>query len=803
VVGSVHGKTLELRPSPTRHDAGTLGEEVAATRPERRVPWFVDVAGLAWVAAAAMAVMLPALVHGVYLGEYDWLAANGLPHQSGVTIPNSDRILQMMPWTTVAWTQVHHGHLPLWNSYNALGTPLAFNWQSSVFSLPALVGYLVPMRLAYTVQVLVTLVVAGSGVYVLCRVLRLRPLACVFAGTVFELSGSFMGWLGWPVASVVSWTGWIFAATILVVRGTRRVRSIVLFSITLALAVYAGQPDTLAPLVILLVLFAAVLLALKAKSAHDPGALRRPFGDLALASIAGLAISAPLLLPGLQLTSQSIRDVRGGALGSQLALSLSTLQSVVFPGLGQPPPFWVHVYLGVVAASLAVAATVSVVLARPQQSRQPEFVALIVVAVGAALLTFVQPVISVMNSLPGLEAVRFPRVLICLEFAIAVLAGVGLDLLLRFYDRRSVVLVTGASFLAAGLVLTALLVLEPSGDVNSRSGLAWTAAGTVLGLGLVGLLELARRRGPDGSGGGGRMGTPRRTGLLVAVVLLAFESVFLVTTGGSIWPSSPRGLTVTSAEQELQETVGSSLVGTGLPSCSTLGFTPNTNIFFGIHEMMAYDPTLPRAYFQVWLKDTGQVPGLPYVSSFCPGFTTAAQARTYGVPYVLELHGSAGPKGAIFVKEIGGEDLYRVPGSAMATLTPEPVSGRLAGGAPGAGVPVSWPAPNSVRIASDAATAQVLRIRLTDVPGWHATIDGRPLHLETFDGIMLQARVPPGRHVVALTYWPDRFSAGIVLAVLGCAGLVALMIGAGLRKRRAPAPAPAPAAGDTPPAPGR
>ncbi len=54
----------------------------------------------------------------------------------------SDLIREIIPWTTLAWTQVHHGILPLWNPYSALGAPLAFNWQSGAFSLPALVGYL-------------------------------------------------------------------------------------------------------------------------------------------------------------------------------------------------------------------------------------------------------------------------------------------------------------------------------------------------------------------------------------------------------------------------------------------------------------------------------------------------------------------------------------------------------------------------------------------------------------------------------------------------------------------------------------
>ena len=65
----------------------------------------------------------------------------------------------------------------------------------------------------------------------------------------------------------------------------------------------------------------------------------------------------------------------------------------------------------------------------------------------------------------------------------------------------------------------------------------------------------------------------------------------------------------------------------------------------------------------------------------------------------------------------------------------------------------------------------VLRLRLTNVPGWRATIDGKPVDIDPFARIMLQVRVPPGRHVVELQYWPKTFSVGIVLALSPAFGL--------------------------------
>jgi uncharacterized membrane protein YfhO len=89
----------------------------------------------------------------------------------------------------------------------------------------------------------------------------------------------------------------------------------------------------------------------------------------------------------------------------------------------------------------------------------------------------------------------------------------------------------------------------------------------------------------------------------------------------------------------------------------------------------------------------------------------------------------------------------------------------------------------------------VLRLRVTALPGWHATVDGKAVPLATWsEGAMLQLHVPVGRHVVDLQYWPDLFTDGLVVAAavvvgLGCAGVWSVR-----RHRRA-----APAHGETGP----
>jgi len=711
----------------------------------------------------------------------------------------ADQITQMIPWTSLAWTQVHSGQLPLWNPYNALGVPLAFNWQSATFSLPALLGYMAPLRLAYTVQVLATLVVGGTGIYMFARVLRLNVVACALAGTVFGLSGSFLGWLGWPVTSVMSWTGWLLAATVLTLRGGgRRAASVALFSVALAFAVYAGEPDTLALVLASLAVFVIVMVIMGMPDRHGPRGLR-PLVDLVLATVAGLALSAPLLLPGLQLLSGSGRDVAAFVKSGQKALSVHRLVTLAVPGLDGLPIAWHRSYIGLIAVALAAAGWI-------RYRRRPEVTAVGAVAVVAALVCFVPPVLSVLNALPGLGAVRWPRMVNVLELAIAVLCGVGLDVLIRSYRERAVLRLFEAVFAVAGLGVFVLWALRPREGPVRADNLLW--AGTAAGLGLVvlGGLEWARWKGVGVQFSGSdvamastglessrnepgqsqdkrrMMGTgPKRSGLRspglwAALVLVAFQTAFLIAMGSSQWSSNSTSFTTTPAVGKLKQAVGPSLVGLGKRACQsangTLGIPVNTNVVFGVSELATYDPMLPRTYYKAWTLASGKVGGFPSTSRYCPAVTTTALARLYGVSFVLEPKGTSGPTGAIFDTAVGNEDLYRIPGAASATLVPSHSGRPPSLDAKGRPVPVTHPKARSWRLVVDVAHPQELRLRLTDVPGWHATIDGHSLSLEPYAGVMLQAQIPPGHHVIELSYWPTAFTVGIALAVLSALALV-------------------------------
>ncbi len=435
-------------------------------------------------------------------------------------------------------------------------------------------------------------------------------------------------------------------------------------------------------------------------------------------------------------------------------------------------------YVGVLTAVLAIGALVL-------YARDAPVVALGCMCLVAFVLTFFGPIDRALNALPALHAVRLPRAISFLGFGLAVLAAMGIEAFVRS-PRPNVLKLFGGLFAVSGVVLALVWIVHPHAYPDpffplDTASYAWAAGGIVVGLVAVGLGLAEVRRGGEGGIRGGADGVRQvwrgpRLRVWAGALLLGFETIFMVAAGYSLWSSSPNGLQPTPAVRQLQRAVGSSVVGLGKAGCflpPLLGIPVNANILFGVHEFAVYDPLTARVYYSSW---GGPGPaGGPRVSHYCPGISTVALARRYGVTYVLEPAGTPGPRGSVPVETVGGEGLFRIPGVGVATVTL--LDGRTET------VPVDHPAPNSWRMQTTAPVEQVLRLRLTNVPGWHASIDGRPLPLEPFDGVMLQADVPAGHHDIMITYWPTRFTVGLWLAAFGVIIAVGALLWEPIRRR--------------------
>ena len=765
----------------------------------RRSRWstrWPDVLGVAWVLGSALLALVPVAMRGSHFGAFDLIAQHGLTAQSGVTVHNAvgaDQTSEVLPWITQAWQQVHHGHLPLWNRYEGLGTPLAFNWGSGAFSLPALVSYLTPVRFIYWVQTIVSLVVGGTGAYFFARVLRVRPLGAAFAGTAWVFSGPFFGYLGLPDTSVISWAGWQFAAVVLVIRGERRVLATLLLAVSLAFSILAGNAQVEVVIALPLAVFAAVALLHRHLNDHrEP--IARPVVDLGIASIAGAALAAPLALPGLQIASHSVRSTTYFS----SAFSYNEVYGFVFQSFWGLPipnsfldakglyiPAWC--WVGAIPVGLSVVAV-------GVRWRRPEITGLAAAFIVALAIAIVEPVESVLDKLPSLGHTWWDRSIIAAAFCLAMLGGVGLDALLRQPERSRARRWGFGAFGGIAVCLGLIWLFGRGGLPAFETALAtpkreqsfvWPAISIAVGAVVLVAMLVAEKRG---AGGRSTAAATRWAIFGLAGGLLVFQTASLIIIDEPLPSSSPTSYPNTPGIIALRHATGSSLIGLGHDpkGASDLGLFPDINVAYGIHEFAVYDPITPASYFTTWEARNGTSPGSKLFYTFVPAIDSATVARRYGISYVLEPRGGAGPIGSVFDAHVGDEDLFRIPGAAEATLvTAVPSKHWPSTDAPGSPVPVDWTTPSSIRIVTNSTSAKVLRLRVASFPGWHATIDGKPLPLSDFLSMMFQAKVPAGRHVIELHYWPERFTGGIVVAACTVALFaVAGVVGVRRRSRR-------------------
>ncbi len=781
-----------MSPMPT-HRVRADAPALAAADPSRAA----TALALFWLVVAAFVYLAPALLHGTKLGSYDLLTHFGLGTVPGAQIFNvasSDQIQQDAPWTALAWQQVHHGQLPLWDPYNGLGLPLAFNFQSAPFSLPMAISYLLPLRFAYTTVVIMKILIAGTGAFVFSRVLGLRLLAATFAATIVELCGAFTAWLGWAQDGVFCWLGWLLACVVLVVRGKRPVRDTVLLALVVALSILGGFPEATAITFVAGGVFVAVVVAVRAfqqgQASHVVASLVR----VVVGSVCGIALSAPLLLPGLQVVKQSVRDSNRNYVGIPLRAAVNLVFSGFFGyPISTSQSFGPDRYgYYETAAFVGVIALVLIVVAILRRWREPEVAGLALVAVVLALLIYHSPLTRVLDSIPLFNVVEWNRALVPFDFVLAMLAGFGLQTVLDNGQERGTrrCLLGALTVSAVGILVLRLhgsgALSRAEAAIRSRSFL-WPAIELVAGAAAVAVLLIGHRGRAPGAHEhrtGSRSYRARRT---AAVLLVAAEAAFLLAATPNLWSSSKVAFPVTAGDSELERLVGQARVGFGIcPSLSSqpnLGILAEANSAYGVAEISAYNSVVPRSWHTAWTAATG----LPYVAkgelgAFCPSLPSASLARNFGVSYLLEPPHHAAASGTVYVATIDGEGLYRVPGGGLVTMQPTTAA---ASDDPDVVVPTEAADPSSIHFVVDPRQPSTLHIHITDLPGWKATVDGRPLALHSWGSAMLEASVPAGQETIVLTYWPHAFTDGLVVAGATALGLaMALLVSWRRRLRR-------------------
>lgn len=771
---------------PIQRPAGR-GSNGSSRRLNAKRGWGGDVASLALIAIAALAYLAPALLHGPSFGPTDLGAQLSLLTQTGGPVHNNingDLITQSLPWETLDWLQIHHGHLPLWNGFSGNGMPLFLNFESAPFAVPTLVSYLAPLSGAFLIAVTTKLLIAGWGTYVCCRVLRISRIASLLGGVTFMLSGPITGWLGWSASGVFIWCGFIVAGLALCYQGVQTGRGVVLLALSVAAAIYGGFPEAYVLVIVGLLGLGLVPLTAIRRGGADP--IRRASARVAAGTLVGVGLAAPLWWPGIAYLRGSARQSIVQAFG----LPPSDTPMVLAQGYCGLPTgahqwfcasnyYETTSYVGPICVVLASIALITL-WRRPVVRGLGASAAIVLLVLYT--LGPVDPVQALIRYTP-LKVVRLDRMLPVLVFLLAVLAAFGLDSAVARLaaGTRQAPLVWTAAGVALILAVLWLLTFVAAAQTASarRHALVWPS---VLVAVMVMTWILARQPW-----------TRIQPAVLIGPVLVASQAGFLIGAGSGINSSARAPLPSSAALTQLKQIAGDGLIGIdgGNATCNgaplaTCGFRawtgaglyPEMNALLGVAELGVHDPVLPLAYEEGWpVPDAGQhLDRYSDFNFFVPDVNTVALARTYGVDTVLVPPGIELPVGMVQVARLNGVTVLRVPGASRFSIVRgganEPVTGVSEGG-------------NRYSVDIPGVPATTLSARITAVPGWVATANGKRLPITRTANDLMQIAVPAGATTVNLRYLPASLVAGAYIGADSLVVLGAYLVVAALRRSRA------------------
>ncbi|GAA4449595.1 YfhO family protein [Phytohabitans houttuyneae] len=366
-----------------------------------------------------------------------------VPEFAGVRPTNNyldDTWDSALPNTLLFGEELRDGNIAPWNPYTAGGVPLGATPNYGLGSPLTVPFYALPGWFAPGIVKLLEIVVAIGGMYLFLRRLRLGAASSLLGGLVFASSAFMVVWTGWPQTRVAAFIPAVFWAVELIVQ-RRRVRDAAVLALAMAAMIFGGFPAVTG----YTVATGAIYLAVRLFATYGRE-WRRILGGFALAAggvAGGVLLTAVQLLPWVAFMSSAY--VEGRAQQPDAHLSMASLVTSIAPwALGSTNPYgdvyWylpVNLvesmsYLGAAALVLVVAA---VAMARRGRAALPQGAWLFMVVATGGWLVLIYGggfPLKVAQSLPYLFSDNFVGRSRCvLGFLLAVLAAVGLELLLR------------------------------------------------------------------------------------------------------------------------------------------------------------------------------------------------------------------------------------------------------------------------------------------------------------------------------------------------------------------------------------
>ncbi len=696
----------------------------------------------------------------------------------------NDAVFQFLPWEREVRRAWGAGHPPLWS--DTLQSSPWSNPSAQVLSPLAWPARLFPFAHFLLVALGVKLLLAVDGAWALAAALGARWPFRALAAVGFALGGGMMAWTVFPQSSELALVPWLAAAALRLGRRPTRRRFVAAALATAAVAL-AGHPEVAVAGGLL-----AALLALALGRRRQ--ARRAAFAALAGAALAGLALAAPHVLPFYLETMESQRfaelaaapvaraegswqEITGWFSGAHLGYLRTPLGPEVFgrPYFGEfRGPFnWVEATSGYAGLAALAGCALALAYGRARRMALP--------LLGYALFAFAaaarfDPLIALVEHLPGARAMALERFLLPATLALAVAGALGAQAFARRVRAPgwlALAAAAGVSLWAATTPRTAAAWLLLGGAAllaRRRRALAAVALAAALA---VDLGLFARDFVPAGSA---RQLYPRSP-LFDEIERRAGGEPFRIA--GVAWEAypatlAPHGFEDLRVHDPLADQRYLDLTG------AALGFHPTTALYFAPLDR----PGHPFADFlglRFLFARPGQEPPSGWTPITAPGepgwivYENPRPAPRVFLPRVIALAPRA---------ELGARAAALADGRDVVVAAEDAPADLARGGEPSGDDRVELVARRDGRLelALDLAAPRLVATSLLEWEGWRVESGGRALERVPLFGVFLGFRAPAGASRVVLTYRPPGLALGGALA--GGAALVLLAVARAPRRRR-------------------
>jgi hypothetical protein len=681
----------------------------------------------------------------------------------------------LFPTYRFAAAELAAGRLPLWNPHLYAGAPFIGDIQAGFLYLPNLALFLLWPDFSYVAlqwMAVGHIAWAGLGMYVLLRALRLGGLpisrpAALFGALAFMFSDPLLTHLGnLNLIAVLSWLPWVLAAFQRAL-ATRSLRWAAVAALLFALGSYAGHAQSSFYVGLALAAY-ALLWAVTRRAGRI---VLYPLGHLAVTSVLTLLLTAPILLPAVELAQRTART--NFTYQESIAYSLAPAQLVglLTPSFyGRGPALhwslWERVetpYLGVAALLMAVAA-LPLADRRERRALAPWLgTALLGLAVALGVYGIVHGWLTAL--IPGFGLLRAPaRALVLWSLGGSVLAAAGLDFAAQRSLRGLPALYKWGALVVAGVMLPlsllALLLTQESETAFLRASLV------ALALSLAALFWLAA----------GALVAARRAGMLSAQVFAGLMAALLfldLAAAGAYTDISPADPTVGFAQPEIAAFLAED---PGLFRIDTLTeirdlWQPDAAALLGLQDVGGVaNPLALQSWTDYWGALGGRdAQGYHLLNA---KYAIARDGTELPAPPFELAFDAPGPL-SVFRNAVAAPRAWLSAADATAPL-PDPAL-------PPVTVESYAPGRIVLRAAPDGPATLVLSE--VDYPGWRATVNGAPAVIETAFGLLRAVALPGGPAQVVFTYAPDSFTNGLLAAAVGLLAAIVLIVVGRPRRR--------------------